>query len=317
MPAAVEIRGLTKRYGDVTALDGLDLEVPAGSVFGFLGPNGAGKSTTIKILTSLARATSGHATVAGVAAGDGEANRRGLIGYLDQSPRFNGWMRGRELLELVGRLSGIRGPELRSRIDEVLQMVGLTDAARRSIGGYSGGMRQRLGIAQAILPRPPVVLLDEPVSALDPEGRRDMLETIGGLRAHSTVLLSSHVLNDVERICDRVAIIDAGRLVTESPVPELLDRYALPVYRLEPEPDGVAALPALADALRGQPWVTAVEEPPGSLRVAVGDQPDAGHRLLAIVVEHRLPLVALERVRPTLEDVFLRLTGRAARGDGA
>jgi ABC-2 type transport system ATP-binding protein len=211
----------------------------------------------------------------------------------------------------------MRGTELRRRIDEVLEMVGLAFAARRTIGDYSGGMRQRLGIAQAILARPPVVLLDEPVSALDPEGRRDMLETIGGLRAHSTVLLSSHVLNDVERICDRVAIIDEGRLVTESPVPELLDRYALPVYRLEPESDGIAALPALADALRAQPWVTAVEESAGMLRVAIGDEPDAGHRLLAIVVEHRVPLLALERVRPTLEDVFLRLTGRAARGDAA
>jgi ABC-2 type transport system ATP-binding protein len=196
-------------------------------------------------------------------------------------------------------------------------MVGLSDAARRTIGGYSGGMRQRLGIAQAILARPRVVLLDEPVSALDPEGRRDMLETIGALRAHSTVLLSSHVLNDVERICDRVAIIDAGRLVTEAPVPELLDRYALPVYRLEPEPGEIEALRALAEALRGQPWVTAVEEAPGSLRVAVGDHANAGHRLLAMVVEHRLPLVALERVRPTLEDVFLKLTGRAAKEDGS
>lgn len=317
MPAAVEIRALTKRYGDVLALDGLDLDVPAGSIFGFLGPNGAGKSTTIKILTSLARATSGRASVAGVPAGDGEANRRGLIGYLDQSPRFNGWMRGRELLELVGRLSGMRDRELRSRIDEVLGMVGLSEAARRTIGGYSGGMRQRLGIAQAILARPPVLLLDEPVSALDPEGRRDMLETISGLREHSTVLLSSHVLNDVERICDRVAIIDAGRLVTESPVPELLDRYALPVYRLEPEADGVAALPALADALRAESWVTSVEEAGGVLRVSVGEQPDAGQRLLEVVVEHRVPLVALERVRPTLEDVFLRLTGRAAKGEAA
>jgi ABC-2 type transport system ATP-binding protein len=315
MDAAIEVRGLTKRYGDVVALDGLDLDVPAGSLFGFLGPNGAGKSTTIKILTSLAKASSGRASLAGVAAGDGEANRRGLIGYLDQSPRFNGWMRGREMLELVGRLSGMRGAELRSRVDEVLGLVGLLEAARRTIGGYSGGMRQRLGIAQAILARPPIVLLDEPVSALDPEGRRDMLETISGLRAHSTVLLSSHVLTDIERICDRVAIIDAGRLVTESAVPELLERYAMPVYRLESEADAVAALSSLADAMRGQPWITSVDLSAGVLRVGVGEQPDAGQRLLAMVVEHRLPLVALERVRPSLEDVFLRLTGRAAKGD--
>ena len=317
MGAAVEIRGLTKRYGPVVALDGLDLDVPVGSVFGFLGPNGAGKTTTLKILTSLATATSGSAAVAGMPAGDGAANRRGLIGYLDQAPRFNGWMRGAELLELVGRLSGMRGRELRTRIDEMLGLVGLTDAARRTIGGYSGGMRQRLGIAQAVLTRPPVILLDEPVSALDPEGRRDMLETISGLREHSTVLLSSHVLTDVERICDRVAIIDAGRLVTEAPTGELLERYAQPVYRLEPEPRGVALLESLADDLRREPWVTSVEVSGGVLRVGVTDDPDAGQRLLAAVAAHAIPVLALERLRPSLEDVFLRLTGRASRGDVA
>src|SRR5688572_2556081 len=125
MELAIEAAGLTKRYGTVTALDGLDLAVPAGGVFGFLGPNGAGKTTTIKILGSLATATAGTARVAGVSAGDGEANRRGLIGYLDQAPQFNGWMRGRELLEYVGRLSGLRGERLRSGVDEMLQMVGL------------------------------------------------------------------------------------------------------------------------------------------------------------------------------------------------
>ncbi len=315
MPSAVELERLTKRYGEVTALDSLDLVVPEGSVFGFLGPNGAGKTTAIKILTSLATATSGSARVAGIGVGDGEPNRRGLIGYLDQAPRFNGWMRGRELLELVGRLGGLRGTELRARIDEVLGMVGLADAARRSIGGYSGGMRQRLGIAQAILTRPPVILLDEPVSALDPEGRRDMLTTIGGLRAHSTVLLSSHVLNDVERICDRVAIIDHGRLVTEAPIGELLDRYAQPIYRVEAEASGADRLPGLADALRAEPWVTGVEATPGVLRVSVSDDPDAGTHLLALVAAHRVPVLALERLRPTLEDVFLRLTGRRVGAD--
>jgi ABC-2 type transport system ATP-binding protein len=318
MDTAVEVRGLTKRYGrDVLALDGLDLIVPAGSLFGFLGPNGAGKTTTIKILTSLATATAGSATVAGVPVGDGTANRRGLIGYLDQAPRFNGWMRGRELLELVGRLSGMRGPTLSARVDEMLELLGLTDAARRTIGGYSGGMRQRLGIAQAVIARPPVILLDEPVSSLDPEGRRDMLTVIRSLAPASTVLLSSHVLNDVEHICDRVAIIDAGHLVTEAPVDELLDRYAQPVYELEVEPGAAAALASLAEALRRESWVTSIEVSASVARIGIGDAPEAGHRLLAAVVERRLPIVALERTRPSLEDVFLRLTGRRAREGAA
>jgi ABC-2 type transport system ATP-binding protein len=316
MGAAIEVRGLTKRYGDVLALDGLDLAVPTGSVFGFLGPNGAGKTTTIRILSSLARSTNGTACVMGIPVGNGEPNRRGLLGYLDQAPRYDGWMHGRELLESVGRLSGLRGTALRARVDEMLGLVGLADAGRRAIGGYSGGMRQRLGIAQAVLARPPVVLLDEPVSSLDPEGRRDMLMVIRDLASTATVLVSSHVLNDVERICDRVAIIDAGRLVIESEVAELLERFAGPVYLLEVEARAADALPALAETLRARPWVDSVEVSAASARVNI-DDPAAGQRLLELVVEHHLPLVSLERMRPTLEDVFLRLTERRAPGDEA
>jgi ABC-2 type transport system ATP-binding protein len=311
-PASVEVRGLTKRYPSVVALDGLDLDVPAGSVFGFLGPNGAGKTTTLRILTSLARASAGSAVIGGLPVGDGAPNRAGLVGYLDQDPRFHGWMRGRELLELVGRLYGMRGEALRARVEETLELVGLTDAARRVIGGYSGGMRQRLGLAQAILNRPPVLLLDEPVSALDPEGRRDVLEVIRRLGGTSTVLFSTHILNDVERVCDRVAILDHGRLVTEGPMGELLARFATPVYVVEPEDGDDAVLERLADALRRQPGVTAVEAGRGVLRVAVDDGPVASHRLLTAVADLDVPIVAFERQRATLEDVFLRLVGRGA-----
>ncbi len=158
------------------------------------------------------------------------------IGYLDQDPRFYGWMRGRELLSMVGQLHGLHGAALRQRVGEVLEIVGLTDAAQRRIGGYSGGMRQRLGIGQAIINQPRVLFLDEPVSSLDPEGRRDVLEIISRLRGTATVFMSTHILNDVERVCDRVAILNLGHLVVEGPIDELLDRYAQPVYELEPEP---------------------------------------------------------------------------------
>lgn len=314
---AVRCRGLTKRYGPITALDGLDLEVPAGSVFGFLGPNGAGKTTTLRLLTSLARAHAGDASIAGVPVGDGEPNRRGLLGYLDQDPRFHGWMRGRELLELVGNLYGMRGAALRSRIDEVLEFVELTDAAKRRIGGYSGGMRQRLGLAQAILNRPPVLLLDEPVSALDPEGRRDLLSVIRELGHHSTVLFSTHILNDVERVCDRVAILNHGQLVTEGAMDDLLEQYAQPVYILEAEPGTEASLPRLVDAIRGASWVTGVELSHGVLRVGIGDGSSAGRELMAAAVGADATLVRFERQRPTLEDVFLRLVGAHDSDGGA
>jgi ABC-2 type transport system ATP-binding protein len=314
--AAIEIRRLTRRYGSVLALDSLDLDVPRGSVFGFLGPNGSGKTTTLRILTSLAYATDGSASILDVPVGGGEPNRRGLIGYLDQDPRFHGWMRGRELLELVGNLYGMRGAALRKRIDETLERVGLADAGRRAIGGYSGGMRQRLGLAQAILNRPPVLLLDEPVSALDPEGRRDVLEVIGELSRESTVLFSTHILNDVERVCDRVAILHRGRLVTEAPIDELLGRYAHPVYLIEPQP-GEAAVAKLAAAIGELAGVTALEQSATELRVSVHDDPAVAARLLAAVAATGVPVIRFERQRPTLEDVFLRLVGRDAATDAA
>ncbi|HEU0234930.1 MAG TPA: ABC transporter ATP-binding protein [Candidatus Limnocylindrales bacterium] len=309
--------GLTKRYGPIVALDGLDLEVPRGVVFGLLGPNGAGKTTTIRLLTGLARPTAGRAEVAGVAAGPDTPELQRRIGYLDQDPRFYGWMRGRELLELVGRLHGLRGARLRDRVADTLARVGLSDAAERRIGGYSGGMRQRLGIGQAIVAEPELLILDEPVSSLDPEGRRDLLALVGELRASSTVVFSTHVLGDVERVCDRVAILDHGRLVTDGPLDALLDEYAGPVYRLDPEPGQPAQVAALVAALDAADWVTTVVLDGGVVSVSVRDPATGGRALLAAVVDAGVALVGFERQRPTLEDVFLRLVGRDRDRDGA
>ena len=310
--AAIACEGLTKRFGPVLALDHLDLLVPRGIVFGFLGPNGAGKTTALRLLTGLAHPTAGRALIDGIPTAAGEPNRRGLIGYLDQDPRFPAWMTGRELLEVVGQLYGMRGVALRERVDQTLELVGLTGAARRRVGGYSGGMRQRLGLGQAVLNRPPLLLLDEPVSALDPEGRHDLLATIRGLAGSSTVLFSTHILADAERICDRVAILDHGRLLTDAPVGELLERYAQPVYRIEPEARHVALLPALAETLRQVRGVSDVIEAHGQLRVLTDDPEAAGPALLAALAAHHIGLVTFERLRPSLEDVFLRLTGRGA-----
>ena len=312
---AIVARGLTKRYGDVLALDALDLAVPTGSVFGFLGPNGAGKTTTLRLLTGLGRPTAGAAVVAGVEVGGRGTDLARRIGYLDQDPRFYGWMTGRELLTFVGRAYGLGGAALRSRVDEVLETVGLSDAARRRVGGYSGGMRQRLGVGQAMLPRPAVLLLDEPVSALDPEGRRDTLELIGRLRGASTVLMSTHILTDVERICDRVAILDHGRLVTEAPMGELLGRHARPILELDPEPGQDAAVAMLVAALRAAAWTREVREDHGVLRVVVTDAEQAAAEALPLVVATGVRLARFERVRPTLEDVFLQLVGADGTGE--
>ena len=306
-PPAVETVGLQKRYGPVIALEGLDLTVPSGTIFGFLGPNGAGKTTTLRLLTGLAHATAGSGRVGGVQIGDTGGQLARHIGYLDQDPRFYGWMTGRELLELVGRLHGLDRIELRQRVGEVLEIVGLTDAAARRIGGYSGGMRQRLGIGQAILNRPRVLFLDEPVSSLDPEGRRDILEIIAGLRGTATVFMSTHILNDVERVCDRVAILNFGHLVVEGPIDELLDRYAQPIYELQPEPQQPGAIDRLAGALRPETWVGEVRATADTVRVFVTDPKLAGSALLPLLAQTGIALARYERTRPSLEDVFLRL----------
>ncbi|HET9436279.1 MAG TPA: ABC transporter ATP-binding protein [Candidatus Limnocylindrales bacterium] len=310
--ASIEARGLTKRFGPILALDHLDMTVPGGSIFGLLGPNGAGKTTTIRILTGLARPTAGDATVAGVTVGLDEPQLHRRLGYLDQDPRFYSWMKGRELLELVGRLHGLAGADLRTRVAEMLARTGLTAAGERRIGGYSGGMRQRLGIAQALLHHPSILFLDEPVSSLDPEGRRDLLELIGGLRGEATVVFSTHVLSDVERICDRVAILDRGRRVTEGPLDELLAAHARPIYHLVPAPGQDGSTATLVETLRVAPWTTDVSVADGRIRVTVSDPGAAAGGVLPLVVGAGVVLESFERARPTLEDVFLELVGPAS-----
>jgi ABC-2 type transport system ATP-binding protein len=313
--ARVQIRDLTKRYGGangVLALDGLDLDVPAGSVFGLLGPNGAGKTTTLRLMVGLAHPTRGTVAIDEGRIDPARPDRRLGIGVLDQDPRYYGWMRGRELVEMVARLHGRPAAEARVRAADVLERVGLADAANRRIGGYSGGMRQRLGIAQALVDRPRLLVLDEPVSSLDPEGRRDVLALIAELRETATVIFSTHVLTDIERICDRVAILDHGRLVTEAALDELLARYALPLYRLVPENGEDAGLARLATALRSVPWVDRVDVDCVAMTVGVTDELAASRELLRAVVDAEVRLASFERVRPDLEDVFLRLVGRGS-----
>jgi ABC-2 type transport system ATP-binding protein len=322
-PAAVACRGLTKRFGGasgVLAVNGLDLDVPAGSVFGLLGPNGAGKTTTLRLITGLARPTGGTVAIDGVqVAGDADRalGTRRAIGVLDQDPRYYGWMSGHELVVLAGRLQGLSSSDAASRATETLDVVGLSDAAKRRISGYSGGMRQRLGIAQALVSRPRLLVLDEPVSSLDPEGRRDLLVLIEQLGATATVIFSTHVLTDIERICDRVGIIDHGRLVTEGPLDELLARFAQPLYRLEPEPDQAAAIETLTARLRETPWIDDVRVDPARIIVSITDEKAASAALLPLIVAAGVRLAAFERVRPSLEDVFLRLVGRETGDEAA
>ena len=303
-PAAIECRALAKSYGEVSALRGLDLSVPEGSIFGLLGPNGAGKTTLLRLLTGLRRATTGSALIEGQPVGPKTARR---IGYLDQDPRFYPWMTGLELLRLSGSLFGLRGTPLAAGVDRAVEVAGLAEFVRRRIAGYSGGMRQRLGIAQAIVHDPRVLLLDEPMSSLDPAGRHDLLEVLARLRGTATVVVSTHILGDVERVCDRVAILDHGALIVESEKEALLERYATPVYEVDLGAAGDAAADRVTALIRNRPWATSVTRTGSYLRIAMSTAEGASVDLLALLAEARCPVERFQHSRPSLEDVFLRL----------
>lgn len=311
--SAVRTEALHKHYGEVRALDGLDLAVAPGSIYGFLGPNGAGKTTAIRILTGLAWPTSGRAWVMGIEVSRGKSGTARSIGYLPQDPSFYPWMTGQGFLDYVGRVFGLSAMERHARTKELLATVGLTEAAKRKVGGYSGGMRQRLGLAQALVNRPKVLLLDEPVSSLDPAGRKEMLDLIEALQGQCTVLMSTHILDDVERVCDTVGIISGGRMVTQEKRENLLSRYAEPAFEVEVVSGADKQLHRWTRALDARPWITSTAVHGQRTRIVVSDVQTAQRELLSSAVQAGLVIARYEMVRPSLEDVFLRLV-RAEHG---
>ncbi|MCX2726705.1 ABC transporter ATP-binding protein [Thermomicrobium sp. 4228-Ro] len=297
---AIETRGLRKVYGDRVALEDLTITVGYGEVFGFLGPNGAGKTTAVKMLVGLIRPTAGDGRVLGYPLGDHRARRQ--IGYLPELFRFHDWLTGEELLDLHGQLYGLSRAERRRRIPEVLELVGLTEAARRRVRTYSKGMQQRIGIAQALLAAPRLVILDEPTSALDPLGRRDVRDLIRRLRAEGvTVFLNSHLLSEVEAVCDRVAFVNHGRVIAIGPLEELLRGELVVEFRLGALPDG-----ALASLER----IVQVEDVrSGERPVLVARAPDeaAIARAVDLLVAAGVPVFGVIPERRSLEDLFVRL----------
>jgi ABC-2 type transport system ATP-binding protein len=307
--SAITTSGLTKHYPGVAALTGLDLDVPAGSIYGFLGPNGAGKTTAIKLLAGLARPTAGSATVAGIPLEAGEAYKRS-IGYLGQEPRFYGWMTGRETLRYAASFYPWVTDPVEDRIAAMLDLVGIRDAAERRTNTYSGGMRQRLGIAQALVGRPQVLLLDEPVSALDPIGRKAVLDLMAGLKGEATIFYSTHILDDVQRVSDYVAILDHGRLVRAAPTAELLASFTRGQLRVTLVGGGGDERPGLA-SLAGVVSAEATDAGAGSRTYVLTVAPDAIGAVQRAVTDYAtaqgLTLTENSPVHLDLEDVFLRL----------
>lgn len=312
----IDTQDLSKNYDGIEALIDLNLKVPEHSIFGFLGPNGAGKTTTIKLLLGLARPSSGVGAIFGQDIVKDSVEIRERIGYLAQDPRFYEYMTARETLDFKARFY-YRGPdvEIEDRVAETLNLVGLAEKADRPIRGFSGGELQRLGIAQAQVNHPNLLILDEPAASLDPMGRRDVLEVMERLRTHTTIFYSTHILDDVQRVSDAVAILNNGKLVAQAPIDKLLGGTEGTIYSLVVEGDSREVQKEIAE----QAWVSSVIAEASSqmtiLQVEVTDEEAAKDHLLRLVLaDERLAVTNYGRKTYELEEVFLSIVEGSDNG---
>jgi ABC-2 type transport system ATP-binding protein len=306
---AIVVEGLRKRYGDVQALDGVSFSVREGEVFGLLGPNGAGKSTTIRTLATLTVPDGGRALVAGHdVRREPDAVRR-TIGYVPQDSGVDTYATGRENLMLQGRIQGMRGGELRQRVEELLALVGIADAADRVVRGYSGGMRRRLDIALGLVHRPRVLFLDEPTTGLDPEARVAMWEEVRVLAAEGglTILLTTHYLEEADELAQRVAIVSRGQVVVQGTPEELKRALHGDAVQVELADGRVEEASGLIERAGAKPE-TVLDG-----RTIVARAADGGRALpgvLAALDQAGIPVASVSVSRPSLDDVYLHYTGR-------
>ncbi len=304
----IQTRGLTKTFGDITALHNLDLNVPENSIFGFLGPNGAGKTTAIKLLLGLVHPTSGGGQIFNQDIVKDSLDIRTRIGYLPQEPRYYEHMTAREVLRFTLHFF-YQGPEkgIDARIEEVLELVDLQDKADRPIKGFSGGERQRLGLAQAQINYPNLLILDEPAASLDPIGRHDVLKIMTRLQKHTTIFYSTHILDDVQRVSDMVAILNHGELVAQGPIETLLAGSEGVVYtiRMKAVPENTL------QRIQSLGYVSNIHqhEKEGLVewQVEISDEGAAESGLLRAILEDPVVVTAFQKRQYELEDVFINL----------
>lgn len=294
----LRITGLHKRFGDKEVLRGLDLSVPEHSIYGFIGKNGSGKTTTMKTVLGLLKADSGDIIVNGEKVVYGQTDTNRYIGYLPDVPEFYSFMTAKEYLRFCGEITGMSRADIEERTRELLTLVGLADETHR-IKGFSRGMKQRLGIAQALLSRPKLLVCDEPTSALDPVGRKEILDILLAIKDQTTVLFSTHILSDVERICTDVAFLKDGVVNIGGKLSDIKTRYRSNEYMIETENDSDTVI--LRNAF---PEVKEIDRN----KVTFSENKYSASEILRFVADHRISLLKVERLEPSLEDLFMEVT---------
>ncbi len=312
MEPAIEIRNMTKRYGSLTAVDNLNLTVQRGTIHGFLGPNGAGKTTTIKVLVGLLRADEGDVRMLGQEVRGDSPGTRLKVGYMPELPKFPRHLRGTELLDIYGRLYGMSESERREQIPRLLEMVGLRGREKDLIGKYSKGMQQRIGIAQALLNNPELVILDEPSLGLDPIGMVEVRDMIKGISKEGmTIFMSSHLLNEVEQVCDHATIIDGGKpLITDT-----LENMKKAGGTTEVEVELTSLTDGIFEAVRNMPQVTDVTRLGNRLTLESSAGEDIRPLISREITDHGGMIIAMNTKGRGLEDVFIKLVAKTGRGN--
>ncbi|WP_260447246.1 ABC transporter ATP-binding protein [Listeria newyorkensis] len=303
MEKILEVTNLSKRFDAYQAVKNVGFQLVAGECVALLGPNGAGKTTILKMIVDMINPDSGTIQICG-----GEhAKMKQQIGFLPQYPNFYGWMTATDALQFMGKLSGMDKAALAARIPEVLAQVGLDATPKQKIATFSGGMRQRLGIAQAILHRPALLIMDEPVSALDPIGRREIIQLIQSLKGETTLLFSTHILADVEEVCERVCIIREGEIVADDRIVSLVQANAAPVFVLRGEVD----VPEFERLIEAEAAISRVEWKQGALYLYYQKDADAAREaILRVLMATGMAWTSVSQDEETLEDVFLRMVSK-------
>ncbi len=303
----IEVIGLKKNYGRLEALKSISFKVEKGSVFGFIGRNGAGKTTTMNILTGLIRFDDGKIFIKGKDFLKNKGELANSIGYLPETPSFYEYMNSYEYLNFIGEIIGCDTKKLKTTVSELLEMAKLTKPGKRRIVGYSRGMRQRLALAVAFMGNPEILFLDEPASALDPQGRVEMLELIEELKDEKiTIFLSTHILNDAERVCDQICIIEEGRILLTEKLSRLYKTYIQPIFDIEFEEDPGSKI----EPLRKLNWIENIKTDRHRVSIYVKDIDFAKKEILKEIAKLDTGIISYQIRKSTLEDIFMRIVGK-------